>query len=78
MTHYYAIQHTSFSRNDSDEKIRDWKTATVYRFSSRAERDAFCADSDNHDIINAKRAAYIGYVNADDTILSCDTLQNHQ
>ena len=75
MTHHYAIQHTDFSRNDSDEKIRDWKTARVYRFSTRAERDAFCADSDNNDVINAKRANYIGYVDADNTILAEDTIR---
>ena len=75
MKQHYAIQHTDFSRNDSDEKIRDWKTARVYRFSTRAERDAFCADSDNNDVINAKRANYIGYVDADNTILAEDTIR---
>lgn len=62
MKHYYAIAHTMFSWNDSDEKIRDWKTATVYRFDSEKERDGFCAGEMNHHPINAKRANYIGWV----------------
>lgn len=61
MKHYYAIAHTSHSWNDSDEKIRDWKTATVYRFNTKQARDEFCEGEQYHHHIDAKRANYIGW-----------------
>lgn len=65
MKHYYAIAHTSFSMNDSDEKIKEWNTATVYRFTTKTARDNFVAESAYNYTISAKRALYIGAVDCD-------------
>lgn len=42
---YYGIKHTDFSINQTAECIRKWGTAYIYRFDSKADRDAWCDES---------------------------------
>ena len=61
MEYYYAIEYTNFSMNDSDEKVKEWGTATVFRFESESVRDNYVADSGYRFNCSEKRANYIGY-----------------
>lgn len=54
---YYSMTYKSeMNMNDSDEKIREWGTATVMSHSSRKERDEYVAGSVKRVVISAKRA----------------------
>lgn len=63
MKHYYAISHTMYSLDDSDTKIRNWNTATVWQFDSKTQRDEFCDGELLCRPISAKRAYSIGFSN---------------
>lgn len=61
-THFYCIAYTERSFGDGDGKVRDWGTATVYRFSSKQKRDEVCSESPYIVPISAKRARYMGWI----------------
>lgn len=60
MKNYYALQRSMYSYNDSDELIREWGTATVLKFRSKAARDS-AVDADPYTFkLTYNRARYIG------------------
>lgn len=61
-THFFAaMYHSDFDLDSSDEKIKEWGRATVYRFPSKAERDDFCTGNHLNRPISRERAYYIGW-----------------